>query len=103
MDEKVLLNLLDIVKKDLQIPFADDDDKLENIILNGANKLSDVCGVVDDDFNTGGRANALLLAYCRRAYDGDLSTFDDDYVRDIMFLKNRKEVDYYAETEAESI
>lgn len=98
--EATLNELISIVKADLQIDFDDDDNRIKNLILDGTDELSRICGVVTDDFKAGGKANALLLAYVRRAYDGDLTSFRNDYKSEIMTLKSEREYERYVEEQS---
>lgn len=101
--ETTINELLVLVKSDLQIDFNDDDERLKNLIKNGVSELTRVCGVVADDLMAGGKANALLLAYARRAYDGDLTAFRQDYQSEIMTLKTESEFNRYAKEENENL
>lgn len=91
--------LLDCCRLELQITWQDDDTnaRIVNHIKNGVNYIQNKCGVTDDDFLAGGKANALLLAYVRRAMSGDTSTFEADYLSDILDLQMEFEVENYAE------
>ena len=91
--------LLDSCRLELQITWQDDDThaRIVNHIKNGVNYIKNKCGVTDDDFIAGGKANALLLAYVRRAMSGDTSTFEADYLSDILDLQMEFEVENYAE------
>lgn len=104
MNEALLKELLTVVKNEVQVDFDDDDKKLTNHIQNGCTELSRICGVEESDFEVGGRANALLLNYVRRAYDGDLTAFRNDFKSEIMTLKAESEVSRYeAKSETESL
>lgn len=91
--------LLDLCRLELQITWQDDDTntRLLNHVKNGLTFIKDRCGVVDKDFEAGGKANALFLAYVRRGMSGDLSTFEKDYLSDIVALQIDFEVDNYVE------
>ena len=90
--------LLDNCRLELQITWNDDDTntRILNHIKNGVQFIQDRCGVLDEDFEAGGKANALLLAYVRRGISGDLSTFERDYLSDIVSLQIDSEVKDYA-------
>lgn len=98
MSNETLSKLIECCKNELQITWddADTDKRILNHIKNGAVLLERVCGATENDFNEGGKANALLLSYVRRAFSGDVSSFEDDYRSDIMGLLNDKEVEEYA-------
>ncbi len=99
MNNEQLTALLDICRLELQITWQDDDTnaRLINHIKNGVTFITDRTGVVVADFMAGGKANALLLAYVRRAQSGDTSTFEADYLSDIISLQTDFEVSTYGE------
>lgn len=91
--------LLDLCRLELQRTWQDDDDDARILmhIKNGVQYIKGRCGVADEDFNEGGKANALFLAYVRRGISGDLSTFEKDYLSDIVALQTEFEVANYGE------
>lgn len=97
MSNEQLTALLDICRLELQITWNDDDTnaRIINHIKNAITYLQRVTGATDEDFEAGGKANALLLAYVRRAVSGDTSTFEADYLSDIIALQTDFEVDNY--------
>lgn len=99
MSNEQLTALLDNCRLELQITWNDDDTnaRIVNHIRNGITYLNRVTGATDEDFEAGGKANALLLAYVRRAVSGDTSTFEADYLSDIIALQTDFEVDSYGE------
>lgn len=105
MTTEILNTLLCDCKIELQITWNDEetDSRIINHIKDGVLRLKRNCGVDDTDFLTGGKAHALLLAYVRRANDGDTSTFNADYLGDIIALQTDKEVADYETTQAESL
>lgn len=103
MNNTVLESLLVEARNEVQVTWADEetDKRLKRYIQNGSRLLKKHCGVDDEDLQEGGKANALLLAYVRRAFDGDISGFVNDYLGEIVDLQQEKEVsDYEAETES---
>lgn len=97
MSNELFNALLDLCRLELQRTWTDDDDNARILmhIKNGVQYIAGRCGVADADFNEGGKANALLLAYVRRGMSGDLSTFEKDYLSDIVALQMEYEVDSY--------
>lgn len=89
MSDELLTKLLQLCRLELQITWtdADTDERILNHIKNGVTKIKDKCGVEYNDFDAGGKANALLLAYVRRGISGDLTTFEADYLSDIVSLQ----------------
>lgn len=99
MSNELLNTLLDLCRLELQRTWTDDDDNARILmhIKNGVHFIKGRCGVADEDFLEGGKANALFLAYVRRGISGDLSTFEADYLSDIIALQTEFEVDNYVE------
>lgn len=99
MSNELLNALLDLCRLELQRTWTDDDDNARILmhIKNGVHYIKGRCGVADEDFKEGGKANALFLAYVRRGMSGDLSTFEADYLSDIVALQTEFEVDSYGE------
>ena len=99
MRSELTNELLDLCRLELQRTWRDDDDNARIImhIQNGMLYIKGRCGVTDEDFKEGGKANALFLAYVRRGISGDLSTFEKDYLSDIVALQTEYEVASYGE------
>lgn len=104
MNNTVLESLLVEARNEVQVTWVDEetDKRLKRHIQNGSRLLKKHCGVEDEDLQEGGKANALFLAYVRRAFDGDISGFVKDYIGDIVDLQLESEVLAY-ETETESV
>lgn len=106
MTPEMLTALVHDCKVEVQITWSDEDTdhRIINHIKDGVAKFERICGVTDEDFLSGGKAHALLLAYVRRANDGDTSTFNSDYQDEIIALQNDKDVkDYDDEAKTESL
>lgn len=99
MSNEFINELLDLCRLELQITWRDDDvnARIKMHIKNGMLFIKGRCGVADEDFKEGGKANALFLAYVRRGISGDLSTFEKDYLSDIVALQTEYEVANYGE------
>lgn len=99
MDNKLFTKLFELCRCELQRTWQDPDEdrRLQTHIKNGVLYIQGRCGVTDEDFLAGGKANALFLAYIRRAISGDLSTFEADYLSDIVSLQIDCEVESYGE------
>ena len=102
MSNELLAKLLELCRLELQITWtdADTDKRITNHIKNGVRYITDHCGVKSEDFDAGGKANALLLAYVRRAVSGDLTTFEADYLSDIVSLQTDFDVENGGESNA---
>lgn len=99
-------NLREMCRDELQITWHDRqlEARLDSHIKNGVEYLAAVTGAAElNDYQSGGKACALLLAYVRRAMSGDLSTFEADYMSDILRLQIEREVSDHVEKEAESV
>lgn len=94
MSDEQLEELLELCRNDLQVSWCDFDFdlRIKLHIKNGVLHIKDITGVDDADFNEGGKANALLLSYVRRAISGDTSAFDTDYMSDLIRLQIENEV-----------
>lgn len=101
MSETLLNSLLELCRLELQRTWQDEesDERLTTHIKNGVYLIKDRCGVKDEDFLAGGKANALFLAYIRRADSGDTSTFEKDYLSDIVGLQTDFEIESGAATD----
>ena len=94
-----ITTLLDLCRLELQITWNDDDTNARIVthIKNAITFINDKTGAEISDFMAGGKANALFLAYVRRAQSGDTSSFEKDYLSDIIGLQTDFEVNSYAE------
>lgn len=106
MTPETLTALVHDCKVEVQITWSDEDTdhRIINHIKDGVTMIERTCGVTEKDFLAGGKAHALLLAYVRRANDGDTSAFNADYLNEIIALQNDKDVEEYDDTaETESV
>lgn len=98
-DKELLLQ----VKRDLNITWNDDDvdSVLYEHIQAGKSLLRRDCGVTSDNEYIGNSSiNMLIKAYVRRAYDGDVSDFRNDYRAEIIALQVDKRAKNHAEQES---
>lgn len=104
MDEKNT-ELIKQARRVLNITWSDDDvDKtLNDHIGAGIAVITRDCGVIRDDFLSRPEVNMLLMAYVRRAYDGDVSDFRADYRTEILALQVDRKVKKYVEQNAENV
>jgi len=84
--------MLDEVKEYLKITWDDEDAKLQNIIDRGENYLNERTGLVLD-YTTEGQPKALLLDYCRYAYNNALEYFNENFKSELFRLQLKKAVD----------
>jgi len=89
--------MLQDVKEYLKITWDDEDIKLQNMINRGQDYLNNYAGATLD-FTTEGQAKALLLDYCRYAYNNALEYYEDSFKPDLLRLHVRKVVESSAET-----
>ncbi len=78
--------LLEKVKEYLKIDWDDEDSNLTGIIERGKNNLQELTGTTLD-FEKEGQPRALLLDYCRYAYNNALEYFEDNFQKEIIRLQ----------------
>lgn len=84
--------MLEDVKEYLKITWDDEDVKLQNMIDRGQNYLNERTGV-ELDYTTEGQPKALLLDYCRYAYNNALEYFNENFKSELFRLQLKKAVD----------
>lgn len=78
--------LLEAVKDYLKITWDDEDVAIQGIIDRGQAYLENLTGT-DLDFDTEGQPRALLLDYCRYAYNNALEYFEENFRPQILRLQ----------------
>jgi len=78
--------MLQEVKDYLKITWADEDPTIGKFILRGKEYLEDLIGSALD-FDTEGQPKALLLDYCRYAYNNGLEFYEENFSKDILRLQ----------------
>ena len=88
--------MLQEVKGYLKITWEHEDGYLQGIVSRGKNYLQDLTGTIMD-FEEDGQPKALLLDYCRYAYNNALEYFEENFQREIVRLQLKEAVKDYAE------
>lgn len=83
--------MLQEVKEYLKITWDDEDDSLLSMISRGKNYLQDITGT-ELDFEVEGQPKALLLDYCRYAYNNALEYFETNFSREILRLQLKEAI-----------
>lgn len=78
--------LLEAVKDYLKITWDDEDVAIQGIIDRGQAYLENLTGT-DLDFDTEGQPRALLLDYCRYAYNNALEYFEENFRPQLLRLQ----------------
>lgn len=78
--------LLKDVKDYLKITWNDEDASLQGIIRRGQANLQDLTGT-ELDFEQEGQPKALLLDYCRYAYNNALEYYESNFQKEILRLQ----------------
>lgn len=90
--------LLEKVKEYLKIDWDDEDSNLTGIIERGKNNLQELTGTTLD-FEKEGQPKALLLDYCRYAYNNALEYFEENFHKELRRLILQEAVKEYADEE----
>lgn len=83
--------MLDTVKAVLKITWNDEDVTLQGMISRGMAYLNDLVGT-DLNYTEEGQPKALLLEYCRYAYNNALEYFGVNFKEDLLRLQLTKAV-----------
>lgn len=76
--------------------------RLTRIVEDSTIKIARLIGVADDfDFSAAGEERELLLNYCWYAWNDCENEFKDNYLDDILAIRQKYEVLYYAEQETQ--
>lgn len=92
------MSLLDKVKEYLKITWDDEDSYLQGIIDRGKDYLKQLTGT-ELDFEAEGQPKALLLDYCRYAYNNALEYFEENFHKELRRLILQEAVKEYADEE----
>lgn len=79
------MSLLVEVKDYLKITWEDEDNHIQGIINRGKDYLNNLTGT-ELDFKVEGQPKALLLDYCRYAYNNALEYFEENFHKEIRRL-----------------
>ncbi len=90
--------MLQEVKEYLKITWEDEDSYIQGIISRGKDYLNNLAGA-ELDFEVEGQPKALLLDYCRYAYNSALEYFEENFHKEIIRLQLKEAVKEYADEE----
>lgn len=93
-------NLLIALKDKLNITWLEEETerKLERILASAETTLNRKLGATID-YTSPGQEQELFLNYCMYAYNNCINEFDDNYLNEIMQIRQYYEVIDYNETE----
>lgn len=83
--------MLQEVKEYLKITWDDEDNYLQGIIDRGKDYLQQLTGT-ELDFEAEGQPKALLLDYCRYAYNNALEYYESNFHKEIVRLQLQEAV-----------
>ena len=90
--------MLQEVKEYLKITWEDEDSYIQGIINRGKDYLNNLTGT-ELDFEVEGQPKALLLDYCRYAYNNALEYFEENFHKELRRLILQEAVKEYADEE----
>lgn len=90
--------MLQEVKEYLKITWDDENSYIQGIINRGKDYLNNLTGT-ELDFKVEGQPKALLLDYCRYAYNNALEYFEENFHRELRRLIIQEAVKEYADEE----
>ncbi len=97
------MKLYEQVKRKLNITWEDDETtaRINDIIDSAIPDLIHKLGITDEnfDFSKAGAENTLFLAYCLYEWNHSLNEFDENYMRLILQVRAKYEVEQYKNSE----
>ncbi|HEL1798049.1 TPA: phage gp6-like head-tail connector protein [Streptococcus suis] len=90
MSEDLSSELLGPIKLHLRVTWESQDSEIKEYIEEGIAYIDGICG--DSDYSVSGLPRILLKAYCRRAWSGNTSMFEEDYRRQLLRLQHENGV-----------
>ncbi len=90
--------LLEKVKEYLKTTWDDEDSYIQGIISRGKDYLNNLTGA-ELNFEVEGQPKALLLDYCRYAYNNALEYFEENFHKELRRLILQEAVKEYADEE----
>jgi hypothetical protein len=90
--------VLQEIKNYLKITWNDEDSYIQGIINRGKDYLNNLTGT-KLDFEAEGQSKALLLDYCRYAYNNALEYFEENFHKELRRLIIQEAVKEYADEE----
>lgn len=90
MSEILSSVLLEPIKSHLRVTWESQDSEIREYIEEGIVLINGICG--ESDYSVSGLPRVLLKAYCRRAWSGNTSMFEEDYRRQLLRLQHENGV-----------
>ena len=90
MSEDLSSVLLGPIKLHLRVTWGSQDSEIKEYIEEGIAYIDGICG--ESDYSVSGFPRILLKAYCRRAWSGNTSMFEEDYRRHLLRLQHENGV-----------
>ena len=90
MSEDLSSKLLGPIKLHLRVTWGSQDSEIREYIEEGIAYIDGICG--ESDYSVSGFPRILLKAYCRRAWSGNTSMFEEDYRRHLLRLQHENGV-----------
>ena len=90
MSEDLSSKLLGPIKLHLRVTWGSQDSEIKEYIEEGIAYIDGICG--ESDYSVSGLPRILLKAYCRRAWSGNTSMFEEDYSRQFLRLQHENGV-----------
>lgn len=90
MSEELSIKLLDPIKLHLRVTWDSQDSEIKEYIEEGIAYINGICG--ESNYSESGLPTILLKAYCRRSWVGNISTFEEDYRRQLLRLQHENGV-----------
>ncbi|CYW10650.1 hypothetical protein [Streptococcus suis] len=90
MSEELSSELLEPIKLHLRVTWQSQDSEIKEYIEEGIAYINGICG--ESDYSVFGLPTILLKAYCRRAWSGNTSIFEEDYRRQLLRLQHENGV-----------
>ncbi|MFM0582978.1 phage gp6-like head-tail connector protein [Streptococcus suis] len=90
MSEVLSSVLLNPIKSHLRVTWESQDNEIREYIEEGIVLIDGICG--ESDYSVSGLPRVLLKAYCRRAWSGNTSMFEEDYRRQLLRLQHENGV-----------
>lgn len=86
MSDEVKESLLEGIKQHLRVTWNYQDTEILELIEDGKSEIISICG--PSEFSEAGLARRLLKAYCRYAWSGTESMFEENYKRQLLRLQH---------------
>lgn len=100
---KQRLDIIAELKSRIDITWEEEitEKKLENIVKNSIPKINRLIGKTIEDYTTKGLEEELelLLNYCMYAWENKIEMFKNNYIDDIMSLRQKYQVENYIKSQ----